>query len=71
MSGILLDAFHLLVPLLLAALALLIGGMGHDTIRPSDDSRDRIAFCVVVLLISASWLASGALAGAFIIRAIH
>ena len=35
------------------------------------DPRDRIALRVVALLISASWLASGALVAALLIRAIH
>ena len=50
-----------IAPLVLGALVLSIGGMVYGGIRYPGDPRDRIALRVVALLISASWLASGAL----------
>jgi hypothetical protein len=61
----------LLAPLLLSALVLLFGGTVYGAIRYSGDLHGRLALRVVALLISASWLASGALVAALLIRAIH
>ena len=61
----------LLAPLLLGALVLLFAGTAYGAILYSGDPHGRIALRVVVLLISASWLASGALVAALLIRAIR
>lgn len=51
-----------LVPLLIAVLVLMIGGPLYGPIRYPIDPRDRFVLRLVALVISASWLASGALA---------
>lgn len=61
----------LLAPLLLGTRILLFGGTVYGAIRYSGDPHGRIALRVVALLISASWLESGALVAALLIRAIH
>ena len=50
-----------IAPLVLGALVISIGGMVYGGLHHPGDPRDRIAIRVMALLISASWLASGAL----------
>ena len=52
----------LIAPFLVGALVLLIGATVYGAIRHPGDPRDRVMLRIVVFLISASWLASGALA---------
>lgn len=51
-----------LAPFLVAGLLLLILGTVYGAMRCPGDTRDRFVLRMVALLISASWLASGALA---------